>query len=97
LKFSVGDNSAPLPFEIELWDTVTNEVTLAPHPPGYHEETVLRPTVTTLDETSVLLSNSDVPSNEELYLDEMFQFVINFGWITSSFEYRNAEWCFNSE
>ena len=35
--FLVGDNSAPLPYDMELWDTVTNVVTQISHPPGYED------------------------------------------------------------
>ena len=40
--FTVGDISAPYPYDMELWDTVTNEITLVGHPDGYEEKRFFR-------------------------------------------------------
>ena len=57
---SVGDNSAPFPFVMELWDTVTNDITEVPHPPGYETSRFFRPVLSTFDYDSVILTAADV-------------------------------------
>ena len=58
--FSVGDNSSPYPFVMELWDTVTNNITQVPHPPGFEASRFFRPSMATFDDDSVMLAAAQV-------------------------------------
>jgi len=81
----LGDNSSPFPFEMELWDTVTNEVTLVDHPPGYNESRFFRPTMATWDSSSIILAGAEVWDDDgESQMVELLQYKIEDGvgsWI----------------
>ena len=78
--FSVGDNSAPLPFVMELWDTVTNIITEVPHPPGFETSRFFRPAMATFDDDSVMLAAADVFNDDNpsgILLDEAWQYKVS--------------------
>merc|ERR1712080_29431 len=80
----LGDNSDPLPFEMELWDTVTNEVTLVPHPPGYEDIRFFRPTIVTFDDDSIFLAGSKTYTGDPAVggcMEELLQYKVGQGWI----------------
>ena len=77
---SVGDNSAPFPFVMELWDTVTNDITEVPHPPGFETSRFFRPVLSTFDYDSVILSAADVFNVDNptgILLDEAWQWAVS--------------------
>ena len=75
--FSVGDNSAPYPFVMELWDTVTNDITEVPHPPGFETSRFFRPAMATFDDDSVILAAGQVFNDDGNYLlDEAWQYKV---------------------
>ena len=41
-KNDSGEVVTPWAMEMTLWDTVTNEMTTVPHPPGYDDHDTLR-------------------------------------------------------
>ena len=43
---------------MELWDTVTNDITAVSHPPGYENYRFFRPTMATYDDNSIILAGS---------------------------------------
>ena len=45
---------------MELWDTVTNDITEVPHPPGFETSRFFRPVLSTFDYDSVILTAADV-------------------------------------
>ena len=78
----MGDNTPPYPFEMELWDTITNEITKVPHPPGYENYRFFRPVISTYGENSIILAGSRVhDENGSSYLSEIFQYKFGTGWI----------------
>jgi len=79
----LGDNSAPLPFEMELWDTVTNEITLVPHPTGYEDTRFFRPIIVTFDDDSIFLAGGKTidDAGETIGMDKLFQYKVGEGWI----------------
>ena len=78
LHFSVGDNSAPFPFVMELWDTVTNNITEVPHPPGFETSRFFRPVLATFDDDSVILAAADIfDANGTYLLDETWQYKVS--------------------
>ena len=73
LVFLVGDNSKPYPDGMELWDTVTNEVTKVDHPPGFVDtktgfegqpKRFFRPTILTFGEDSILFTGGLIKFGE---------------------------------
>ena len=79
LHFSVGDNSAPFPFVMELWDTVTNNITEVPHPPGFETSRFFRPVLATFDDNSVILAAADVFNDDNptgYLLDETWRYKV---------------------
>jgi len=78
----IGDNSSPYPFVMELWDTVTNNITQVPHPPGFETSRFFRPGMTTFDDDSILLAAAQVYDDDGNYLlDEAWQYKVGEGWI----------------
>ena len=78
----MGDNSPPYTFQMELWDTITNEITIVSHPPGFENSRLFRPVMATLDENSIILAGSKVfDDNGSSFMPEMFQYKIGTGWI----------------
>jgi len=76
--FSVGDNSSPYPFVMELWDTVTNNITQVPHPPGFEASRFFRPSMATFDDDSVMLAAAQVYNDTTDYLlDEAWQYKVS--------------------
>ena len=78
--FSVGDNSSPFPFVMELWDTVTNNITEVPHPPGFETSRFFRPAMATFDDDSVMLAAAGVYKDDGQYLrllDEVWQYKVS--------------------
>ena len=83
----MGDNSAPYPFEMALWDTVTNEISMVSHPPGYETYRFFRPTMVTHDESSILLvSGQTYSETNEGLLTNVFQYLFGVGWL----KYENS-------
>ena len=78
----MGDNSAPYPLEMALWDTITNTISMVSHPPGFETYRFFRPTMVTFDESSILLvSGKNYNDTEEGLLTNMFQYIFGVGWI----------------
>ena len=78
----MGDNSPPYTFQMELWDTITNEITIVSHPPGFENSRLFRPVMATLDENSFILAGSKViDDNGNSFMPEMFQYKYGTGWI----------------
>ena len=78
--FSVGDNSSPYPFVMELWDTVTNNITEVSHPPGFETSRLFRPVLVTFDDTSVMLAAADIFDDDNptgYLLDEAWQYKVS--------------------
>ena len=78
--FSVGDNSAPFPFVMELWDTVTNDITEVSHPPGFETSRFFRPVLATFDDDSVMLAAADIFDDDNptgYLLDEAWQYKVS--------------------
>ena len=76
--FSVGDNSSPFPFVMELWDTVTNNITEVPHPPGFETSRFFRPAMATFDDDSIMVAAAQVFNDDGDYLlDEAWQYKVS--------------------
>ena len=76
--FSVGDNSSPYPFVMELWDTVTNNITQVPHPPGLETSRFFRPAMATFDDDSIMVAAAQVFNDTSDYLlDEAWQYKVS--------------------
>ena len=87
--FSVGDNSAPYPFVMELWDTVTNNVTEVPHPPGFETSRFFRPVIVTFDDDSVLLAAADIFDDDNptgYLLDEAWKYKVSESYMQMTLE-----------
>ena len=78
----MGDNSRPFAFKMELWNTVTNEITKVPHPPGYNNNRFHRPVMATYNDNSIILTGSKMffGRNGESFLPEIFTYKIGEGW-----------------
>ena len=79
-SISVGDNSAPFPFVMELWDTVTNDITEVSHPPGFETSRFFRPVLSTFDYDSVILTAADIFNEDNptgILLDEAWQYAVS--------------------
>ena len=82
----MGDNSpegGKHTFEMELWDTVTNEVKSVNHPPGFEAKRFLRPMISVFGENAILLTGSKVFSGTDEGTDhdgEIFQYTCGEGW-----------------
>ena len=79
--FSVGDirNSTSIT-KMELWDTVTNEITIVDHPPGFKTSRFYRPAMATFDDDSVMLAAARVYNDGGIYqhlLDEAWQYKVS--------------------
>ena len=83
--FSVGDNTGGVAganvdtVEMELWDTVTNEITPVNHPPGFETKKFFRPMISTFGEDSILFTGGSI-NNEEDHDGEVFQYTCGTGW-----------------
>ena len=67
---------------MELWDTITNEITTVEQPPGYENSRFFRPVIATFDDNSIILAGSRVhEGKKERYMSEIFQYKIGTGWI----------------
>lgn len=75
----MGDNSDPLPFQMELWDTVTNEIILVDHPPTLMDQTLFRPDIVTFDDESILFVAGDLPISSS-YVQSVYKYTIYEGW-----------------
>ena len=79
----MGDNSSPYPFVMELWDTVTNNITQVPHPPGFEASRFFRPVLATFDENSIIFPSSKVfNSNGSSIMEESWLYRYGEGWIS---------------
>ena len=71
---------------MELWDTITNIITSVPHPPGYEMKRFFRPTITPLNDDTILFSSSKTyfenedGSTGDGYLSDIFTFNSEKGW-----------------
>jgi len=95
-KYDNGTIKTSWAMEMTLWDTVTNEMTLIPHPPGIdnnHEDggvhddmRFFRPTMATWDDNTILLAASELkhglenPPDRE-HLEHQFLYNFENGWI----------------
>merc|ERR1711962_253191 len=77
----------PWAMEMTLWDTVTNEMTLIPHPPGYDGDSDTyrfpRPTMATWDQNTILLAASQVFEGDpatKTVLMEQWLYKFGEGW-----------------
>jgi len=77
----------PWAMEMTLWDTVTNEMTLIPHPPGYDGDSdtyrFSRPTMATWDQNTILLAASQVFEGDpatKTVLMEQWLYKFGEGW-----------------
>jgi len=59
-----GPGDADFSFEMTLWDTVTNDITVVAHPPGYEDARMFRPVMATWDENTLFLAASSVKTGE---------------------------------
>ena len=59
---------------MELWDTITNEVTEVSNPPGFEDSILTYPNIMNFGDDSILLVNAitSIP---------ILQYKINVGWI----------------
>ena len=63
---------------MELWDTVTNDITEVPHPPGFETSRFFRPVLATFDNDSVILAAADIFDDNGTYLlDETWQYKVS--------------------
>ena len=63
---------------MELWDTVTNNITQVPHPPGFEDSRFFRPAMATFDDHSVMLAAAQVyDDNGDYQLDEAWQYKVS--------------------
>ena len=89
LHFSVGDNSAPFSFVMELWDTVTNDITEVPHPPGFETSRFFRPVLATFDENSVILAAANIFNDDNptgYLLDDTWQYKVSESYMYETLE-----------
>ena len=79
--FSVGDiRKSTSVSKMELWDTVTNEITQVDHPPGFKTLRFYRPAMATFNEDSVMLAAAGVYKDDGEYLhllDEAWQYKVS--------------------
>ena len=69
---------------MELWDTVTNNITQVPHPPGLETSRLFRPGMTTFDDDSILLAAAQVYDDDGSYLlDEAWQYKVSVNFLAS--------------
>ena len=61
---------------MELWDTVTNEITEVDHPTGFEDITISDPIITSFKDDTILLTNA----NNDPAFAEIFQYKIDIGW-----------------
>jgi len=91
----LGDNSSPFPYDMELWDTVTNVITQISHPPGYETFRFFKPSIATYDDTSFILSGSSVQENgtsvTSLMDGTIWQYKVGDGWINLAQPIANAK------
>ena len=63
---------------MELWDTVTNDITEVPHPPGFETSRFFRPVLATFDDDSVILAAADIfDANGTYLLGETWQYKVS--------------------
>ena len=63
---------------MELWDTVTNDITEVPHPPGFETSRFFRPVLATFDDDSVIVAAAKVYIDDGDYLlDEAWQYKVS--------------------
>jgi len=81
---AVNNKPETFTYEMALWDTVTNEVTLVDHPPGYEDQNFFRPTMFSCGDSSILLVNSEteIANGTEYSLSGIFQYLYGYGWIS---------------
>ena len=62
---------------LELWDTVTNEITEVANPPGLENDVLFRPMILTLGEDSILFTGGSISrnGNAEDHNGEVFQYT----------------------
>ena len=78
--FLVGDDTAPYPDGMELWDTIDNTMVKVGLPPGFSDLTTFyRPVMLNFDENSFLLLASRIDNGDQTNLDEIFQYNIESG------------------
>ena len=64
---------------MELWDTVTNEITEVEQPPGLENVILFRPMILTFGEDSILFTGGSI-NNAIDYDGETFQYTCGTGW-----------------
>ena len=61
---------------MELWDTITNEITEVSHPTGFENISISDPIITSFRDDSILLTNA----NNDPAFAEIFQYKVDVGW-----------------
>ena len=85
VSFSVGDLHSPINYNLWLWDTITNEITIEDSPTGYEETSFFRPTLLPYDDFSFIVVSAEIEnSGNKDELQEIWQYVYGFGWIKIS-------------
>ena len=66
---------------MELWDTVTNDITEVSHPPGFETSRFFRPVLATFDDNSVMLAAANIFGFGFGYLlDEAWQYKVSLNF-----------------
>ena len=74
---------------MELWDTVTNDVTEVSHPTGFETSRFFRPVLSTFDYDSVILTAADVFNVDNptgILLDEAWQWAVSESYMFMTLE-----------
>jgi len=72
--------------EMALWDTITNTITLVPHPPGYENLRLFRPIIKKWSDDTILLAagvTKTFDASTEGLLEELWLYKIGEGWIST--------------
>ena len=85
-SISVGDSHSPINYNLWLWDTITNEITIDDPPTGYETTSIFRPTLLPYDDFSFIMVTAEIEesSGNKDELQEIWQYVYGFGWIKIS-------------
>lgn len=78
---SVGSLIAPVPLYMEIWDSVTNEIETVPHPEGLDSNSLFRPLLLPIDDTSVMLVSTGTRLGAVSgFLENFYKFTYGLGW-----------------
>ena len=67
---------------MELWDTVTNEMTNVSHPPGFEDLRFFKPSMATYDDNSIIVTGAELydDDNNETFMTEVWKYTVGSGW-----------------